>query len=93
MKYALALLLAGLAGCPPKPPTPPTPPERDAGAATCSDACTHLAALGCKEGKPTPEGSTCAEVCENVQSSGVISWNLGCRTHIESCAQVDDCED
>lgn len=82
-----------LTGCPPAPPPDPPPqPELDAGTGTCDSACSKLRALGCEEGKATGEGATCETVCLNVQNSGVISWNLGCRSSITTCAQVDACD-
>lgn len=81
---ALALFLTA---CPPLPP--PVPPP---GAATCQDFCTHLQKLGCEAAKPTPEGATCETVCLNIQNSGVIRWNLGCRTAALTCADIDKCE-
>lgn len=92
MLWIVSLSLALLAGCPPQPPTPPPQPELDAGDGTCDSACAKLRELGCAEAKPTAEGNTCEQVCLNVQSSGVVSWNLGCRSKIASCAQIDSCE-
>lgn len=59
---ALALSLLALVACPPMPPSPPPgpdadaapsplppapPPASDAAPATCSDACSRMATLGC----------------------------------------------
>lgn len=69
-------------------------PEVDAGAAapTCEGVCVHLADLGCSAAKPTPEGHTCAEVCNNVQSSGIVSWDLACRAKAKTCTALDACK-
>lgn len=83
----LALLVLLATGCP--PPKPPVPPP---GAATCADVCHHLAELGCPAAKPTPKGTPCTEVCANIQSSGVITWNLDCRASAPSCDAADRCE-
>jgi len=87
-------------GCPrPTPGPSPVPPVTvDALTApdarktyTCGDACAHLRALKCKMGNPTPRGATCEEVCDNVQGSGLASWNLGCIAAVKQCADVDSC--
>lgn len=83
-----------LAGCPrPIPPPVPTPPDADfdGGAATCADACARLQQLGCPAGQPTPRGAPCVEVCENVQQSGVISWDLSCIARAVTCGATDRC--
>ena len=100
--YFLVLTLAAtpwLVGCPPEPVTPtPTPdsgvePDSDeARNATCSKWCAHAAELGCSSAKPTPKGGSCTAVCENVQSSGIVRWNLVCRVKAKSCAAADVCE-
>lgn len=90
-------LVTGLlvAGCPlPGPPEPPGPPPGPhPQGATCVTACAKLNELGCPEGEPTPDGKSCEAVCENVQASGIISWNLDCRSVITECGQTDSCED
>jgi predicted small lipoprotein YifL len=100
--FAFVVLLS-LVGCPPKPPVPvpPTPidapPDADdtggRAPATCYDVCKRQAALGCIGAKPTAHGATCMEVCNAVQSSGVVTWNLGCRANAPSCAAADLCEE
>ena len=93
--YAFVLPLVLFYACSPTPsPEPPKPPGPDAWVegATCADACNHMAILGCEEAKPTPKGATCVEVCENVQNSGVMTWNLDCLMGTKSCAQVDVCD-
>ena len=76
-----------LTGCP-QPPRPVPPP----GAATCADVCKRYEALGCAAAKPTPKGTPCAEVCENLQSSGVLKFNLECRVRAATCEAADRCE-
>lgn len=95
---ALASVLATLAACPPVPgpgpePEPPRPPYNPQAEATCASVCEHWAELGCPEAEPSPGGETCEAVCERVQGSGIIEWNLACRAAIDSCDQVDSCED
>lgn len=88
------LVLITLAGCPRREPVPPTPtPVVDAGSsATCSDWCVHAATLGCSASKPTPNGAPCERVCQNVQDSVVIRWNLTCRATAATCKAADECE-
>ena len=94
-----ALLTASLlstTACPPKPvPVPPTP-TADGGApdtdADCNSVCDRWRDLGCSEADPTPEGARCEEVCENVQGSGIVRWDLDCRASVASCADIDACE-
>jgi hypothetical protein len=95
MRCYTALLLAMAlmtVGCPPPPPMEPDPPPPPYPEATCEDVCAHWRKLDCKEAEPTAGQGSCEAVCENVQGSGIIQWNLGCRASIESCAQVDSCE-
>lgn len=77
-----------LAGCPKTPKPPVIPP----GEATCEDVCVHYTALGCPISTPTANGFTCVDVCHEVQDSGVLTWDLGCRIRAESCRDADDCE-
>jgi hypothetical protein len=99
MKHlATFVLLIFLAGCPkPFPPTPPGPGTTDAGTDAeeakrpCLAACRRLSKLACESARPTPEGASCTLVCENVQASGVISWNIECIRKAESCAAADLC--
>lgn len=88
---AMLLTLAFAAtctGCPPPPPPDDPVPE-----ATCEATCAHWTELGCDQAKPTPGGASCVEVCENVMGSGgLMYWNLDCRVAVETCDEIDDCE-
>ena len=87
MKRILFACLLALASCNPRPvPDPPIPP------ATCADVCQHMAALNCAAATPTPRGAPCAAVCENVQNSGNMTWNLNCRAKAATCDAVDACQ-
>ncbi len=89
---AVVALLLG-PGCPPPPPEPPPPPSPDGGVpATCESMCAHWAELECDVAEPTPGGASCAEVCENVQDSGIIEWDLECRSRVVTCPAIDRCE-
>lgn len=75
--------------CPPKPPpVPPAPP----GPSDCRAVCAHEADLGCEAAKPTAGGASCEAICENVQRSSIIHWDLDCRARAASCAAIDRCE-
>jgi hypothetical protein len=78
-----------LACCKPGPVPGPVEPGNDA---TCETACARLEALGCEAAKPTPGGEECASVCANAQASGIVKWDLGCRTEASTCDAADDCE-
>lgn len=71
-----------------------TTPEPDGAkrGASCASACTQLRYLSCEAAEPTGEGATCEEVCETVQKSGVIHWDLGCRSKAKTCEAIDACE-
>lgn len=90
--YAVLLLAAccGLA-CLPHPPPGPVPPRLDAGGPTCGAACQHLTTLDCAWARPTANGHTCLEVCQNVQESGIVGWNLPCLQLAPTCQDADRC--
>lgn len=97
MKRLLTIALFAVVACvgcpPPGPPEPPGPPPGPhPKGSTCKDVCDRYDELGCPEGEDTPDGKTCEAVCENVQASGIISWNLDCRAVITACDQVDSCD-
>ncbi len=88
------VVVMALTSCTPKPPVPPQPipPTADSGAeVTCADACRHLSSMMCPNAEPTKKGATCVEVCENVQSSGVMKMNLRCLVTSSSCKAADEC--
>ncbi len=90
--FAMLLVLLGAVGCPSTPPAPPPQPVGDAGPGTCRGVCERMRSLSCPAGAPTAEGEPCETVCENVQASGFIAWDLGCRTSAPSCEAMDRCE-
>jgi hypothetical protein len=101
LRYVLLLSLIGCSGCPHNPTPTPVPPTPIVDAAavdtgplphTCSGYCIHLRALGCPAGAPTPKGVSCEDVCQNLQDSGVVTYDLGCRTSASTCASIDSCE-
>lgn len=101
---ASALLSTCEVGPFPKPPPDPLPPSPwdariDAGppapepapSSPCARACARFAALGCQEAQPTAAGASCAAVCENIESSGVISMDPECVARAESCSIARAC--
>lgn len=90
MKRTLVLLvLVLISGCPKPVPVPPVPPIDGA---TCDTACDRLRELGCEAAQPTPAGESCEAVCENVQASGIVKFDLDCRSTAPSCDAIDACE-
>jgi len=86
MRYLLSIItFLAITGCPPEPMNPdPT--------ADCGAMCEHWRSLDCKQAEPSPAGAGCEEICINVQSSGIISWNMACRTAVKACDEIDKCE-
>jgi hypothetical protein len=89
----LALLILGCGnGCGPAPtPVPPPVPEPTPTPVetTCEAVCAHGDQLGCDWAATQ---ANCSEVCNNVQASGILRWDLDCRIKAETCAAVDECE-
>lgn len=65
------------------PPVPPTP--------SCDTACTRFRELKCPEGDPTNDGASCETVCTNMQSTGLIVYDLACATKITACSGISLC--
>lgn len=65
---------------------------------TCAGWCRNARRLGCGAGKDSPGtscdggGCSCTLVCENLQSSGIVAWDLRCRAHAKTCHAADACE-
>lgn len=87
MKRALVLLIALLAfgaHCGgPVQPDPDIPKDTH----LCDDACANLQELGCPEGDPLPDGTTCTEFCVKTQNAG-SALNPTCVAKIQSCGQM-----
>lgn len=88
MKHLACLWALLVCACPPTP-RPPVPPP---GSATCADVCRHYGELGCEAARPTGAGAVCVDVCQNVQDSTVVHWDLDCRARALTCAAADACE-
>lgn len=83
--YIFAMVTGAV--CASVPPTPTPVPVAD-----CKEVCLRARDLGCAISKPTANGKHCVEVCENIQGSGVITWNLACRIAATTCEAADACE-
>jgi len=80
----LALLGLGCGSIPIVHPTPVDPGDRW----MCGDACEHLRTLGCEEGKPLQDGTSCEDFCETTQDSG-HALRPSCVVTITKCAELD----
>lgn len=86
MKIVVALLLCVCAiACASAPKPDPVLPT-DTG--SCAAACEHLASLGCEEGKPLEDGTSCEKFCVDTQNSG-HGLNPSCVVGIESCEELE----
>ncbi len=71
MKLHLGLIFAVVLGGCVTGPAPITPPPDATDAMprpSCHAACSELAAMACPEGRPTPAGRSCEDVCGAVAS-------------------------
>lgn len=82
--FMVGLLAAGHCGhCQPGP----TPIEPD-GTEDCPAACARLQQLGCPEGDPLPDGTTCAEFCQETQRKG-HALDPTCVKTIQTCEELE----
>lgn len=66
----------------------PTPTPRDlTDTNQCGQVCAHLESLGCEEGKPLEDGTTCKVFCEEFQNKG-HKLDLQCMGNIQNCEQI-----
>ena len=91
MKETIAIFLTSIAltglllACGPRP-IPHIPPDT----AQCSAACENLRAIGCEEGEPLSDGTSCEKFCVDTQNSG--HWlNPTCVKDITSCDDIEAC--
>lgn len=85
----LSFCLILFSGCLFEPEPTPTPVD-PADAHTCGSACKHLRALGCEEGQPLSNGTTCEVFCEETQASG-HALRPSCVDDIKVCSEIDSC--
>jgi hypothetical protein len=87
MKFlALVFAVLVLSGCPsdvikPKPVEP-----KDT--ASCADACGKLNKLGCEEGKPLEDGTSCEKFCVDSQQSGHALRPSCIVEKVQKCADI-----
>lgn len=81
----LSLVVASCDGTRSKPvPNPPVVTDSD----KCAAACKHLVDIKCEIGQVLPDGTTCQEMCEYIQSQGV--WlNPTCVMTAKKCDDVE----
>jgi hypothetical protein len=90
LKTMLGLLVACMllgASCQTRPPPIPIEPHDTV---DCAAACERLQHLGCPEGDPLSDGTTCLEFCTNTQQSG-HPLNPSCVMDMESCNDLPGC--
>jgi len=92
-RLLITAILASLAAfsmgatCRTKPSPAPIEPKDTK---DCPLACEHLRALGCPEGEPLEDGTTCEKFCKDTQESG-HALRPSCVITITSCDQIDEC--
>lgn len=89
---SLVAALLGLSACGGGTP-PPEPSYPDGGAASerCGAACENLRRLGCPEGEPTEDGTTCEELCRRVETESGLSVWPACVEELDHCPMGDEC--
>ena len=68
-------------------PTGPTPEYLPLESEKCGEMCSHLQQLGCEEGSPLPNGTSCEDFCKSMGNSG-HSLNISCILTIKECSEV-----
>ncbi len=88
--------VTGQASVPPPPDATPTDESRRA-PGTCPEACHALELMACPEGKPTPAGRSCADVCQvaavfpDPQASDSFKKQLGCIARAKTLDAMHGC--
>lgn len=84
---ALVLFLSGCGGAQPSVvPVVVEPGDTD----KCPAACAHLRDLGCEEGQPLEDGTTCEKFCVETQKNGQ-PLNPTCVLSITACTEIESC--
>jgi hypothetical protein len=84
MKKLTFLVSIILASCVFQSPPPNTDPEN------CAKACEKIgpSGLGCPEGEPLEDGTSCTKFCEDTQNSG-HPLNAGCfMSKVQKCSDI-----
>lgn len=86
--FIIALFIMAAVACNGwKPPPAPVPPKDTE---DCPAACEKLRSLGCPEGEPLEDGTTCEVWCKQTQDSG-HALRPSCVVTITDCKQLHDC--
>jgi hypothetical protein len=67
-------------------------PLQQTGTSEAEIICEQYRRLSCVEGYPTPKGTTCEQVLEGIQASGIALPNRACVARAVSCEQALTCE-
>jgi len=88
VKNLLALLAFLLLLCACEDPVPTPTPVDPADETSCPAACEHLRELGCEEGEPLEDGTTCETFCVETQEQG-HALRPSCVVTITTCAELE----
>jgi hypothetical protein len=69
---------------------PPPVPIEPMDTVDCPAACEKMRSLGCPEGQPLADGTTCEKFCKDTQKSG-HALRPSCVKDITSCSQINEC--
>ena len=58
----------------------------------CPVACSRLRALGCPEGAPLADGTSCEKFCVDTTHNG-MPLNPKCISEIQSCSEIAGCSE
>ena len=56
----------------------------------CASFCQHLRTMGCREGEPLQDGTSCEVFCVNTQEAG-HNLNIPCVLQTQSCTELQRC--
>jgi hypothetical protein len=65
-------------------PPAPVPVDGDA----CERACATGTRLGCPFAEPTPDGTTCVQVCIDTERTGWTRWHAECVAEATTCEEA-----
>ena len=82
----VAVMMGGATCQTPYPPFVVEPTDTD----KCGAACENLQRLGCAEGDPLEDGTSCIDFCVNTQQSG-HPLNPACVMGIQACSELNAC--
>lgn len=90
MIVVLAVLFGGLA-CQTTSPTDGAGATEKTVETDCQRFCQHLQKLGCEEGKPLADGTSCQSFCVGSTIAG-NDLNIDCVTKVKSCGELSRCQ-